>query len=477
MTRDIVVIILDSVRKDFFDKYAKRLIELADVSFEQCRTASTWSAPSHASLLTGDLPSQHGVHSHNRDFSHISKEDLITSQMGDYRCSGASANFYITPAFNFEAIDVTPIVPYPQLSQGEKGHKLGISKTGLNKYKELMSKCLESGAPLSTLINSTAYKAIFKPFYNSDRLPAFFDEGGKNVLNQASSDVISAEQPIFYVMNLLEAHDPHSHVVGKYDADMHDVSYFWKSDDELTTDVVINENIEQNIEDIENYRALYSTAIDYLDKIIYDFIQEVEDNNNSETTFIITADHGENLAYPEDEYLLNHTSSITESLIHVPFLLINPPKGYDEKERGLFSHLDFGALINGIASEETPDVFSENVLTEVIGCGAKLDGIPAEDVGEELDDGPYHDRMIRSVVQEHHKYVWDSLGNSTKYELDPQKPCCQKEIGIEDGIISDLEKQFFDSGIKEYKSQAVANSSSTNLDDEAAERLKQLGYI
>jgi arylsulfatase A-like enzyme len=61
MSRNIVFIYLDSVRKDYFDVYASRLSAMADTTFEQCRAPSGWSLPNYASLLTGTLPHEHGV--------------------------------------------------------------------------------------------------------------------------------------------------------------------------------------------------------------------------------------------------------------------------------------------------------------------------------------------------------------------------------------------------------------------------------
>ena len=67
MTRNVVLVCLDTVRKDYFDEYATRLQKLCDVSFEQCRAASSCSVRSHASFMTGELPYRHGIDSYNSD--------------------------------------------------------------------------------------------------------------------------------------------------------------------------------------------------------------------------------------------------------------------------------------------------------------------------------------------------------------------------------------------------------------------------
>jgi len=92
--RNIVLLCLDTVRKDFFDEYAPRLVDRADIVYDGCRAASSWSAPSHASMFTGQLPSEHGVHAYQRDFSVIDREDTFLGELPDYQALGASANVW-----------------------------------------------------------------------------------------------------------------------------------------------------------------------------------------------------------------------------------------------------------------------------------------------------------------------------------------------------------------------------------------------
>jgi len=74
--RNIVFICLDTVRKDYFDKFSKRIKRLSDIDFDEAYAASSWSVPSHGTMLTGQLPSDHGVHTHNLDFGSINQTVL-----------------------------------------------------------------------------------------------------------------------------------------------------------------------------------------------------------------------------------------------------------------------------------------------------------------------------------------------------------------------------------------------------------------
>jgi predicted AlkP superfamily pyrophosphatase or phosphodiesterase len=98
--RNIVIIVLDTVRKDYFERYADNLIELSDVSFDQTRAPSSWTVPSHASMLTGELPSEHGVHIKNRSFDTLDSTFLNKYNM--YEKTGLSSNGHACSTFGFD---------------------------------------------------------------------------------------------------------------------------------------------------------------------------------------------------------------------------------------------------------------------------------------------------------------------------------------------------------------------------------------
>jgi len=98
--RNIVFICLDTVRKDYFDKFSKRIKRLSDIDFDEAYAASSWSVPSHGTMLTGQLPSDHGVHTHNLDFGSINQ--TVLDELEGYQRIGVSANGYANSNFNFD---------------------------------------------------------------------------------------------------------------------------------------------------------------------------------------------------------------------------------------------------------------------------------------------------------------------------------------------------------------------------------------
>lgn len=479
--RNVVLICLDTVRKDFFDEYAPRLRERAEVSFEQCRAASSWSIPSHASMMTGELPSQHGVHDHNRDFSGIETGDTFLADLPDHFSTGVSANVYASSGFGFDGLfddfcDVSPDRRFPEgIHVGRFGYE--HRGEGAKKFVSFAKACLAHDHPLKSLANGAAVeldKVLAKL-----PLPKLLDEGASIIAREGVKTVSTGPEPLFLFTNFMDAHAPLHHVWG-YDRSLHDASNTWSSGDYDKWDLNLHgkEGLERNVADVQTHRGLYGAAIDYLDRTVVRFIDDVQAATDEETTFVITADHGENLGYEAEDYLFGHDSSLSEALQHVPMYVVNPPGGEDDaetgyaaREHGYFSHLRLGELLVGLANGETPDVFDERVPAELVGSS----------IANPPENPEYWNRMLRCVYDGEQKTKWDSLGESSRYELDFDRPCWQKRV--ESGVpYADLDSAFFDSEITAYKraaerEEAESDAAGPTVDEATQDRLRDLGYL
>lgn len=270
--------------------------------------------------------------------------------------------------------------------------------------------------------------------------------------------------------NFMDAHAPHQHT-RRYDRSLHDASNTWSSRDWDKWDVNLGgeDGLKSVRSDVETHRELYAASIDYLDRVVDKFIDDLQSKSDEEVTIVITADHGENLGYPEDNYLFGHDASLSEGLLHVPLLVVNPPKGYPEAVDGYVSHLQLGALLVGLANGETPDVTSDRIPAELVGS---TNADPPED--EE-----YWTRMLRAVYTDHDwpaKTVWDSIGNSERYRLDPSRPCWQ-ELVNPDADYTDLEAEFFEDSIERAQSTAKRAGEERDVSEATQDRLEDLGYM
>jgi hypothetical protein len=269
----------------------------------------------------------------------------------------------------------------------------------------------------------------------------------------------------------MEGHLPHQPRLGM-DSEHHSVPWSWTSTDfdHFEANREGQEYVEAHSADVENFRELYAANVEYLDRQVDRFIDEIIAQANRETTFVITADHGENLGYEDDDYLLAHSSSLSEALLHVPLLVVNPPQGWTVPgaEERFYSHLQLPQIIESLAHEETYDHDDGVVSIELIGGGAKS-----------VADDAYWDRMIRGAYVSGDKYVWDSLGATSRFELDPSRPCKQTLVE-RDVEVPEEARAAFEEEIEAYKSRARSMPNGTlkgEVDTNTQKRLEDLGYL
>lgn len=466
--RNIVLLCLDSVRKDYFDRYAPRLQEATDVSFTQCRAASSWSTPSHASMFTGSLPSEHGVHTHDRSYTSISREDTFLDKLDEYTTIGTSANVFVSGAYEFDRLfdqfdEIAPACRDPE-GLDPREFVRQCPSNGFEQYVRYFAAALKHKNPRRSLSNG--FLKEIHQLTRTGRLPKFPDDGATAVFRAAKCRIKHTAEPYFAFLNVMDAHTPHQHVLG-YDRDLHDAPNTWTSTKKSVWELVDRSRDHTDYWKIR--RALTGAAVDYLDRKTMTFIDEIVHESDTETTVIITADHGDNLGGETDEFLANHKSSLSEGLLHVPLAIINPPHGFDSPGNEYVSHLDLGRLIVGLANNTIPDITRNRAPAELIGMSSGPEP-PDEYDYEEWD------RMIRCLYEGTSKITWDSQGNRTAYEIDMDRANWQQEISGDVDIPASA-SSFFETPITEYKRQARRAQRSESIDSATANRLEELGYL
>lgn len=474
--RNIILICLDTVRKDYFDNYSPKLSSLSDVSFDKTRAASSWSVPSHGSMITGDLPHEHGVHSYNKDFSTINKKNTFFSELNGYNTIGVSANMWASGMFGFDKFfDELKYIKNEKIFTGmdpqEFLSKVYDGRSGLRAHIEYLRESMSNEHPVGSVGNGLSFKLN----HIIDDLPISnpLDPGSKKVLSRGRQQINNAGEPHFQFINLMDAHPPFApHRVLK--DSMYDCPRTWSTGSKSFYDINTEDDVERNEEHIRYYRDLYSAFIEYLDRRVAEYVEKILSKSERETTIIITSDHGLNLAYPADRYQIGKKGSMTEGLLHVPLNLINPPEGYQESVEKYFSQLQLPNLISGLAYNETPDIFKERIASERIGSQG------VNDMNDE--EARYWRRMIRTVYESGYKIQWDSNGNNMKFSIG-ESPCHQKMVNIlSDSIINDIkhvESNFFSQSLGDYLNglTEVDGDIHQDIDDVSKQRLEDLGYL
>lgn len=470
--RNVVLICLDTVRKDYFDQFAPRLQERADTVYHQARAASAWSIPSHASMFTGELPHVHGVHTHDRRYDKLDRDETFLGALPDHTHIGVSANAYASSAYGFDTLfDVFTEVSRDNLrfEDALDPRDVDLSDGGYGQY---LLASLRHEKPVQSLINGLLTKVNPYEFLFSKRPWAERkDNGTKRVLSKAASGIQTHEsdgRPIFAFLNLMEAHPPMYHHQD-YNRDFHSVPNIWTSQNGPVA-YDISHNTDEYTKFLDNWSSLYAASIDYLDRYVVKWIDAIQESTDNETTIVITSDHGHNLGTNEDGYMFGHHTSLREGVLHIPLLVVNPPDEYPSKSWSLVSHLELGELLTSLANERVFPFSGSPVAAEVIGHTGYF---------SIASDLTYWDRLIRCVYDADSKTTWDSLGTTRHYELDAEKPCRQRLMETSETRPSaDLE--LFESGIYETKRDAVWQDwkeDSKSIDDETRQRLAELGYM
>lgn len=469
MVRNVALIVLDTVRQDYFADHASRLTAMSDVTFTQCRAASSCSVPSHASMLTGELPHRHGINSAAVDYSQLTEEETFFSDLRDHRTIGVSTNTFAGEPFGFdelfdEFVDVSWTRRFPK-GMDAREFVATTDASGIAFFTDFVRTALRHDHTLATLSNAAL--ARLDVAFSKLPVPKLLDDGSNAALNAARKRIERGSEPWFLFVNLMEAHTPHQPTRG-YDSSLYDVPSDWNSMDGLNQWDINRNGLEGQEDAIEYFRDLYAAAIDYLDRKVADFIEQVQAATDRETTFVITSDHGENLGYQADETMVGHTSSLSEGLLHVPLVLVNPPDGYESTERGYVSHVELGTLVGGLAADRTPDVIGDRIAAE------RITTTNTPDV--ESEEQQYWSRMLRGVYESERKWVWDSLGDCAVYDLEFARPNWQQRVDEAAPSPPAWADEFFAKSIEEYRQRDTAGTSR-GIDDATQSRLEELGYL
>ncbi|WP_415379391.1 sulfatase-like hydrolase/transferase [Halosimplex sp. TS25] len=477
--RNVALVVLDTVRKDVFDRHATRLQALADVDVAECRAASVWSTPSHASMLTGELPHRHGAHTHNVDFSGIDRADTFLADLPDHAALGVSANVQASSAFGFADCfdEFTDVNPDARFSEGldPAAFYRSDDRTGAALYAGFLQAALSHERPLASLANGAL--AQLDSLTKRGPTPALFDNGARVVARDAGRTVDRTEEPFVLFANFMDAHVPLRPTYG-FDGDLHDAPPRWHSAELAKWEINLDGLEPEHERDLYHYRDLYGAAVDYLDRRVADLVTDLRARTDRETTVVITADHGENLGYPDEDGLVDHKSSVSEGLLHVPLCVVNPPDGFERVARdadGYLSHLALGDVLAAFARDEVPSPFTDRAVAEVVGVGTTVG--PLDEPGRE-DEYEHWDRLIRCAYDDGEKYVWDSRDASERYALDGG-PCSQT-LRSDDAAVPGWATRRFDGTASEAKAAARGDGDDgleSTVDDDTRDRLAELGYL
>lgn len=435
----IAVVVLDTVRKDYFDEFFDWLPGLW---FETAYSTSNWTGPAHASLFTGKYGSSVNVSSKATALECDRPVLAETLSEAGYTTRGWSANTNASQVQNFDRGMETFVGP-AELESGDREildvAEFGAEHSDLSRPRRYARAVSEIILGEYDTVPSLLY--AYRKVSGDDWKP--IPDDGASVVRQRAADLtVGADEFLF--VNLIEAHTPYFPPPEFRDFDApvdtpFGTAYLGVDDPELT-------------------RRGYRSAVRYLGEIY----KEIFGHLSAKFDYVITlSDHGELLGEHHDMW--NHVSGIYPELTHIPLVISGD--GLSGETDTLVSILDLYDTILDLAGVEGLPSEGRTLLpvpTDQPSYLAEYRGPfeqSLERAAEHEFDLEQYDRDLFALIEPgYYGYEdydgWRERGDPRR--TNPRAHLCSRvsELGMES-----------------------IDHADTELTDQAAARLEELGYI
>lgn len=310
--RNVVLVVLDSARADLFDRNASTFDELtaSGMRFERAVAPAGWTLPSHASIFTGLLPTEHGIVALGTAGGN---EDNLRNAREKVR-SLVQEKRLIAPQLRESGMRTLSTTSSPWLWKGSGLHT-GFEETDFFYFLGPRHRSLEAGgwAKRVNQIYATARTVgQYVAWIRKQR-----DKGAGRVLSGIESFARRSSRPFFAFTNLIETHLPHFPLGNAGGA-------------REIADLVLQPPLVRflrmrahnygtgRISDatLARWRDAYASEMRYVDRWLGDLAGMLERAGVADdTAVIVTSDHGENLG---EAGLVGHGLSVAEVAAHVP---------------------------------------------------------------------------------------------------------------------------------------------------------------
>jgi len=316
---NVLLVVLDTVRADHLslhgynrstsptiDKLAQR-----GLHFERVQAPSSWTLPSHASMLTGRWP-------HELSAGWLTPLDAVHPTLAEYLGSkgyataGFVANLFYCASDTGLGRGFTDFQDYffAKLSAFKMAALIDRPAEGLRAIDDF----------LNSRIDTTLFHGVLLPFDAGIRKPAA-------LVNREFLDWLSRrrqpERPFFAFLNYFDVHYPYKvpdggiHRFGVKPRTAREVELIdrWRTVDRL----------KLSAREIAFVRDSYDDCIADLDEQLGRLLDELGRRGILERTWlIVTSDHGESFGDPPGVF--GHGTSLYQSQVQVPLVIV-PPAG------------------------------------------------------------------------------------------------------------------------------------------------------
>jgi arylsulfatase A-like enzyme len=473
---NVLWIVWDTVRADRLGPYGHsrpttpnldRWVHEARV-FEDALSTASYTLPSHASMFTGLLPSEHCAHNGTKQLDDRFETIAELLQRAGYATFLYSANPHISAGGNFtQGFEVARHPWSPEFQQ----RALEIVRVKLED---------DRSSELNERLDSPA----------SAGLAAWNIKAAGELAEEATSGWLGAledDRPWFAFLNYMEAHRPLIPPRRFREAVMDPAQVEASYRVDRTWDAMwaytfrLREYTEQ---EIELTNLTYDAAVRELDELFGSLLERLDNEGFLENTIVIlTADHGEHLG---EQHMFDHQYTTYQPALRVPLVLHYPghvPAGRDARPVMNFDLFPTVLELTGVepppglrshaVSLLTPDArrvrFAEEPSESNVGLDIVRRSYP------DFDATPWQ-RRLRALVDGQDKFVWASDGRHEWFDLGRDPGESVNLLPTE----PERARQLEDANLAYYGTLASCDGTAPdepNLTSEERERLKSLGYL
>jgi arylsulfatase A-like enzyme len=405
---NIVLIVLDTMRKDVLPVYAGRantphldLLARDGTAYKNCIAPSPWTVPSHASLFTGKYPSQHGVHESRelkipRTFDLMGKaaDETVVGYAKDrgYNTIGFSANPSVAPGSGFDD-SFNSFTLFDPTRGSEKDRK---TIEWASKFGDTRQEVRRN------LIRQGRVRELWRLYRTSKEMQR--RESQRNYPMVKGGDALagalaesSFEQPFFLFINLFEMHEPYLK-----DEPTPMMELFGKK---TIGDSMIEAIRKLYVEETNTVDSFLGSIVDYIKKCgAYD-----------ESLIVITSDHGQEL---KEHGYYGHGTFLHREIVEVPLIVKYPGNRRPESSDGYQTLTRIPEMIKDCVSGITDgrSLSANNVIAESFGLAHGIEGV--EDSVDFNSKRDRFDRPRKAIYQDGFRLVVDgAAGDIEEFDL------------------------------------------------------------
>lgn len=419
---NILWVVWDTVRADHMSLYGygrkttPRLDAWAQEArvFENATSTAGYTLPSHASMFTGLLPSEHCTHNgHQRlDDRYTTLAELLRG--AGYRTFLFSANPQISasPARNFGQGFETTEHPWSP------------------RYAEAALELVERKLPPEDR-SSELPEQLRQARSGEGRLTAWNIKAAGEIAQRATLawlDSLGDQRPWLVFLNYMEAHRPYippreyrERMMSAQEVERsYRVDRSWLPMWEYTFGLR-----EYSEEEMSLTRATYDATLRELDDLFAELLDALERAGHLDDTIVIlTSDHGEHLG---EQHMLDHQYSVYEPLLRVPLVIHYPGRVEPGRDPRPVMNFDvFPTLLElaGLAAPEQAGSQAVSLLSPREQRARLAEEPESSEIGirQVLATHPGWDpsryqRRLRALTRARYKYIWASDGRHELFDL------------------------------------------------------------